>query len=251
MSPSREPVVVAHRGSRYLWPENTMTAFAGAIAMGAQQVETDLRVTSDGTVVCIHDPTIDRTTDGSGRVAHMDFAAISRLDAGFRHKGPDGFAHRDSDVRIPALAELASSYPDLELVLDIKAAEVIPGLLGLFAAHNLYERAVVGSFRESWLRDIRQLSGGRIRTSIGARGARRWLAASGRRPMADALHLPLQYMGVRVVDERLISAAGRSEVPIYVWTVNQPAEMRRLIDLGVTGIITDRPDLARSLEVVS
>ncbi len=248
MRPSPVPVVVAHRGSRYLWPENTMEAFAGAVGMGASQVETDLRVTSDGIVICLHDATVDRTTDGSGRVARLDSAHVGRLDAGFRHRGPDGFTHRGQGVVVPTLAELVSSFPDLELVLDVKTGAVIPGLLRLFAAHDLYHRAVVGSFRESWLREIRRLSGGRIRTSVGARAAGRWMSSSHLRPLGDVLHIPLQYMGVRVFDRRLMAAAGRRGVPVFVWTVNQPAEMRRLIDLGVTGIVTDRPDLARSLQ---
>lgn len=221
-----------------------MTAFAGAVATGAQQVETDVRVTSDGVVVCIHDATVDRTTDGSARVADLDFTRISRLDAGFRHRGPDGFSHRGDSVGVPALAELITSFPDLELVLDVKTPAVIPGLLGLFASHNLYDRAVVGSFRESWLRDIRRMSGGRIRTSVGAGALRRLLAAPRRRPPAHALHVPMQYMGVRVVDDRFMHSARRAGLPVYVWTVNQPAEMRRLMSLGVTGIVTDRPDLA-------
>ncbi len=251
MISSPAPVVVAHRGSRYLWPENTMAAFAGAVATGAQQVETDLRVTSDGVVVCIHDATVDRTTDGSGRVADLDFARVSRLDAGFRHRGPDGYSHRGEGVGVPALAELVTSFPDLELVLDVKTPAVIPGLLGLFASHDLYDRAVVGSFRESWLRDVRRMSGGRIRTSVGAGAVRRWLATPRRRPPTHALHVPLQYMGVRVVDDRLLDSARQAGVPVYVWTVNQPTEMRRLVGLGVTGIVTDRPDLARALQVAS
>ncbi len=228
-----------------------MPAFAGAAATGASQVETDLRVTADGVVVCIHDPTVDRTTDGSGRVSDLEFAQITRLDAGFRHRGPDGFGHRGDGVVVPALAELASSFPDLELVLDVKTRSVIPGLLGLFASQNLYDRAVVGSFRESWLRDIRRMSGGRIRTSVGAGAVRGWLSAPRRRSPAHALHVPLQYMGVRVLDDRLLDSAARAGVPVYVWTVNQPAEMRRLVELGVTGIVTDRPDLARSLRAAS
>lgn len=251
MTSSPAPVVVAHRGSRFLWPENTMAAFAGAVATGAQQVETDLRVTSDGVVVCIHDTTVDRTTDGSGHVSQLDFARISRLDAGSRHRGPEGFSHRGEGLAVPALAELVTSFPALELVLDIKTPAVIPGLVGIFASHKLYDRAVVGSFRESWLRDIRRMSGGRIRTSVGAGAVRRWLAAPKRRPAPHALHVPLQYMGVRVVDDRLLDSARRAGVPVYVWTVNQPSEMRRLMGLGVTGIVTDRPDLARSLQVAS
>src|SRR5690554_3867879 len=109
------PAVVAHRGSRYFWPENTMVAFEGAVATGVTHIETDLRVTADGVVVCHHDRTVDRTTDGSGPVDAMTFDELDRLDAGYRHRGDEGFPHRGSGVRVPALEELRSEEHTSEL----------------------------------------------------------------------------------------------------------------------------------------
>lgn len=251
MQAPSSPVVVAHRGSRYLWPENTMVSFEGAISAGATHIETDLRMTADRVVVCLHDPMLDRTTDSSGPVAAATHAELSRLDAGYRHRGSGGFEFRGQGVRVPTLAELATSFPDVELILDVKSAAVLPGLLGLFAAHDLYDRAVVGSFRDRWLDDVQRMSGGRIRTSTGTRRTRDWIIASraGRRPsgFASSLHVPVQFRGVPVVDQRLVASARRHGVPVYVWTVNQPEEMRRLARLGVSGLITDRVDIAVSL----
>lgn len=248
MSLPKAPVVVAHRGSRYLWPENTMVAFEGAVAAGATHIETDLRMTSDGVVMCLHDAMVDRTTNGSGPVAAKTYRELSNLDAGYGHRGLDGYTHRDTGVRVPSLSELASCFPDVELVLDIKSASVLPGLLGVFAAHDLYDRTVVGSFRDRWLDDLHRMSGGRIRTSTGTRRTRDWIIASrsGRRPASTAsfLAVPTHFRGVTVVDDRLVSSARSHGVPVYVWTVNRPEEMRRLAGIGVEGLITDRPDLA-------
>lgn len=229
-----------------------MVAFEGAVATGVTHVETDLRVTADGVVVCHHDRTVDRTTDGSGPVDAMTFDELDRLDAGYRHRGDEGFPHRGSGVRVPALEELLTSFPDLQLVLEVKDGSVVPGLLQLFETHDLYDRAVVGSFRERWLDEIRRASSGRVRTSTGTRGTRDWIVAAraGTRPRtrAAALHVPVRFRGIPVVDRRLIETARRQAVPVYVWTVNDPREMQRLADLGVDGLITDRPDLARRME---
>nr|PZN35517.1 MAG: hypothetical protein DIU67_03115 [Actinomycetota bacterium] len=245
------PVVVAHRGSRYLWPENTMVAFEGAVRAGATHIETDLRVTADGVVVCLHDPAVDRTTEGHGLVHSMEFARIRSLDAGYRHRGVGGFPYRGAGVKVPALEELVTSFPDVQLILEMKTGAVIPGLLRLFATYDLYDRAVVGSFGDRWLDEVRRASGGRIRTSTGLRATRRWVVAArtGRRPPRDAavLHVPVGFRGVPVVDGRLVSLAHALEVPVFVWTVNRPDEMRTLAGLGVDGLITDRPDLALAM----
>lgn len=228
-----------------------MVAFEGAVATGVTHIETDLRATADGVVVCLHDPTVDRTTDGSGHVAALTFEELGRLDAGFRHRGDGGFPYRGVGAVVPALSELVTSFPDVQLVLEIKSSSVIPGLIGLFASHDLYERAVVGSFRERWLDEVRRASGGRIRTSTGTGRTRDWIIAArtGRDPRVPvaALHVPLRFRGVPVVDERLVATAHRHGVPVHVWTVNRLEEMRMLTTLGVDGLITDRPDLARSL----
>lgn len=243
----RGPVVIAHRGSRFLWPENTMEAFAGAVALGVRHLETDVRITADGVVVCLHDATVDRTTDGAGPVGSLSFREVAALDAGFRHRSSAGFSHRGRGIRVPALEELVTSFPDVELVIDLKTPTAIEPLLGLFRSHRLHERAIVGSFCDRWLVELKRRSGGIIRTSTGARSTRRWLLASRlglRPPRSDSLYVPLQLRGVPVVDTRLLEVARSFGVPVNVWTVNREDELERLARMGVDGLITDRPDLA-------
>ncbi|MGH8916182.1 MAG: glycerophosphodiester phosphodiesterase family protein, partial [Acidimicrobiia bacterium] len=102
----RPPVAIAHRGSRLLWPENTMEAFSRAVSLGFRHVETDIRLTADGVLVCIHDPTVDRTTEGTGPVSGFDYESLSALDAGFRHGGAGGHRFRGKGIRVPTLEEV-------------------------------------------------------------------------------------------------------------------------------------------------
>ncbi|NNC93569.1 MAG: glycerophosphodiester phosphodiesterase, partial [Acidimicrobiia bacterium] len=111
------PFAVAHRGSRLLWPENTMTAFQGAVDLGYQYLETDLHRTRDGVLVAFHDDTLDRTTDGTGRVAARSWEELSTLDAAFHFAPHQGYPLRGSGVRVPSLEEIFESFPAIRLIL--------------------------------------------------------------------------------------------------------------------------------------
>jgi glycerophosphoryl diester phosphodiesterase len=243
------PVAIAHRGSRLLWPENTMEAFSGAYSLGFRHLETDLHLTADGALVCIHDHTVDRTTDGTGPVSSFTLAELSRLDAGFRH-GP-GFDFRASDAAIPTLEELVTTFPDAGVVVDLKIDGLSGPLADLIDRLNLHERLIVGSFHDSRLAEFRVESRGRVKTSVGSASTRAWLIASrmGRAPRneASALQLPRRSRGLRVVDKRLIETAHRHGVQVHVWTINRPDEMNELLDMGVDGLVTDRPDLLKQV----
>ncbi len=247
----RPKVAIAHRGSRQLWPENTMEAFAGAVGLGFRHIETDLHVTADGVVVCIHDPDVDRTTSGSGPVASYRHAELARLDAGHWHRGADGHEFRGRGLGVPTLEEAVLSFPDVSFVVDLKTEAAIEPLARLVEKLDLAGRLIVGSFSDARLAGFRATSGGRVPTSTGAVAARNWLLASrlGRAVpgAASALQLPRTSRGLRVVDRRLVDAAHARGLQVHVWTVNQPAEMHDLLDIGVDGLITDRPDLLRSV----
>jgi glycerophosphoryl diester phosphodiesterase len=243
------PVAIAHRGSRLLWPENTMAAFSSAYSLGFRHLETDLHLTSDGVLVCIHDHTVDRTTDGTGPVASFTLAELSNLDAGFRH-GP-GFDFRAGDATVPSLEELVTSFPDAGIVVDLKIDGLSRPLVDLIDRLDLHERLIVGSFHDSRLAEFRAASGGRVKTSVGSASTRAWLLSSrvGRAPSSEAaaLQLPRRSRGLRVVDRRLIETAHRRGVQVHVWTINVPDEMNELLDMGVDGLVTDRPDLLKQV----
>jgi glycerophosphoryl diester phosphodiesterase len=246
-------VAIAHRGSRELWPENTMEAFSAAFDLGFRHLETDLRLTGDGVLVCIHDPTVDRTTEASGPISGFDHSALTRLDAGYRHVGVEGHEFRGRGVRIPTLEEAVLSFPDAAFIVDLKEERVIEPLAVMIDRLGLHDRVIVGSFSDARLAAFRRVSQGRVPTSTGSRASRNWLMASrlgrGVRSEAAALQLPRRSRGVRVVDRRLVETAHLRGLQVHVWTVNDPAEMTELLDLGVDGLITDRPDLLKQVLV--
>lgn len=244
-------MAIAHRGSRVLWPENTETSFQGAFELGYRHFETDLHLTADGRLVCFHDPTVDRTTNSSGRVEHLTLAELQALDAGYRHATTDGFTFRDGGAKVPTLEWLLTTYPSISVVLDMKCDGLARPLAQLIHDLGAHDRLIVGSFVEARLAEFRQVMNGTVATSSGPTLARLWVLASrvGRGAGGDmaALQLPTHLRGVRVIDERLVSVAHRAGLQVHAWTVNHPSEMTRLLDIGVDGLITDRPDLLKDL----
>jgi len=248
------PAAIAHRGSRLLWPENTMEAFAGAVAMGYRRMETDLHITGDGAVVCLHDHTVDRTTNGTGDVSSHTLAELQAFDAGYRHRGREGFVFRGRGIHVPALEEALTAFPDVNWVVDLKVdglAEALAALLNRLGAH---ERLIAGSFEDRRLDELRDATGGRVAVSAGRALACRWFLASrvgrGVRCGASALLLPARMRGVKIVDCRLVAAAHSAGLPVHVWTVNNPDEMEDLLEMGVDGLVTDRPDVLKQLLIV-
>jgi glycerophosphoryl diester phosphodiesterase len=228
-----------------------MEAFSGAVGLGFRHVETDLRVTRDGVLVCLHDPTVDRTTDGSGPVTDLTFEELSRLDAGYRHMGVDGRVFRGRGIRVPTLESVLLTYPDVSFVVDLKTENLVGPLTELIERLGLHERLIVGSFSDRRLEEFREASAGRVATSTGSTAARSWLMASrvGRGVIGEAaaLQLPRHSRGLRVVDRRLIESAHAHGLQVHVWTVNRRSEMAELLDLGADGIITDRPDVLKEV----
>jgi len=259
------PLAFAHRGGSLLWPENTMTAFRGAVEMGYRYLETDLHATRDGALVFIHDDTLERTTDGSGPVWEHTLAELKRFDAGY-HFSPDGgrtYPYRGQGVTVPTLEEVVEAFPEVRLNVEIKQAclsgrqeqpSAVAAVADFIEKRGLQDRLLVASFRDRVVREFRSASGGAVATSAAQGEARRfWLASRLRlerllRVPYDALQVPVRYGSRTVVDRRLVEAAHRRGLQVHVWTVDEPEDMRRLLGLGVDGLMSDRPDLL--LEVV-
>jgi glycerophosphoryl diester phosphodiesterase len=244
------PFAIAHRGSRILWPENTMVAFQGAVDLGYHWLETDLHATSDDVVVCLHDHTLDRTTNATGPVSALTFDQVRSVDAGFRHDPTAGFPFRGAGAAVPSLEEVVTAFPDARVVADLKEDGVERPLAELVARLDLWDRLIVGSFSDARLRLFRRLTEDRVATSTGQRATfLRWAATRARLrpPAAAALQVPIHYGRLRVVTERAVAAHRRAGSQVHVWTVNDQAAMEELLDWGVDGIITDRPDLLRSV----
>ena len=230
-----------------MWPENTMLAFSAAVEIGARHIETDVRVSADGVVHCIHDASVDRTTNASGPFSQYTSQEIAALDAGFGHATAEGYPFRSVGARIPTFEELASSFSNVQVVVELKEDAVVEPMANLVRTLDIGERLIVGSFSDARLARFRELTDGAVPTSVGSTRARSWLLASrvgqSLSGPGSALQLPLQRRGVRVVDRKLVAAAHDRGLQVHVWTINEPDRMQELIEIGVDGIVTDRIDL--------
>ena len=244
--------VIAHRGSRLLWPENTMLAFESAAALGVDLIETDIRLSSDGILHCFHDALLERTTDGQGAFADRTAVDLAAFDAGYRHDPYKNFPFRATGATIPRFESVLDAFPGLGFVVDLKAPATEEALADLLDRRpELGDRLIVGSFTSARLERFRALTSGIVATSTGPLETTQVLAATrigaSRNPFGlatRALQIPVSWYGLPVVTNELLELAHRFDRLVQVWTINEPTEMRRLWDLGVDGIISDRPDLA-------
>ena len=246
------PANLAHRGASARAPENTLEAFRLGVEAGAGGLELDVHMTLDWEIVVIHDSTVDRTTNGSGAVARMTLDEIQALDAGYRFS-PDGgstYPYRGRGLRVPRLAEVYEEFPDSLVNIEIKEARpgVEEAVLEVIREAGAAGRTLLASNRHGVVRRFRRISGGRIRTAASRREIMRFYLLSRLRlerlyhPAYDALQVPLEYRGTRVVTPRFLEAAHNRGVRVDVWTINDPDQMRRLLDLGADGVMTDRPE---------
>lgn len=243
--------IVAHRGGARLWPENSLTAFRGALALGVDDLELDVHLTADGEVVVVHDPTLDRTTTGQGPVAARRLADL----AGVRLRQAGGDA---TDERLPALAQvldLLAPAAAAGLLLEIKVGvEGLrhPGIeervLALVRDRGLAPRVQVMAFEEAAVARVRALDPS-IRTVllIGRRDAPRLGGPVKGASRAARLGAAGVGMDHRLVNAEVVAAARAAGLALGAWTVNDEPAIRRMLDLGVDSITSDRPDLALRL----
>ncbi len=253
---TRRPLVIAHRGGAGLWPENTMFAFERARHSGVDVIETDVHETADGVLIVIHDPTLERTTDGTGRVNAMTLAEIKKLDAAFRFSTDGGktFPLRGSGITIPTLQEVFSAFPEMRFNIEPKQNAPSPAklLCRVIREHGMADRVVVGSFRQSTLDEFRRECP-EVATSGSPTEVSKFLAmykaglANSYSPTMQALQVPEYAGGLQVLTEGFVAAAHARNLQVHAWTVNETSDMRRLLELGVDGIMTDYPDRLMSL----
>jgi glycerophosphoryl diester phosphodiesterase len=215
-----------------------MEAFAAAVALGYRWVETDAHVTSDGVVVAFHDDRLDRVTDRTGLVGDLPWAEVSA-------------ARIDGRAPIPRLDELLATWPDLRVNIDPKHDEVVDPLADLLERTGALDRVCIGSFSDRRLDRLRSRFGARLCTSMGPRQIAALRLASVGLPIrpgrADCVQVPVATKGVPIVDRRFIRRCHAASLAVHVWTIDDAAEMDRLLDLGVDGIMTDRPQVLRSV----
>ncbi len=241
------PIRFAHRGSRVLWPENTMYAFSKAVEdLHYHYLEIDVRLTSDHIPVVFHDTKLDRTTSGTGKVAEHTLAEIKALDAAHHFDPENDYPLRGTGVGISTLEELYGTWPDVRLNIDLKDPAEEWAVAEVIRAFDAEHRTLIGSFNDRRIARFRRITRGRVAVSAGpTASASMYIASRTGRTIhrkVQAYQLPFDYRGTRI-DDKLIGAVHRAGAHIHLWTVNDPDDMRRFIDMGVDGIVTDRPDL--------
>lgn len=238
------PRAFVHRGwhaGDLLGMENSLPAFQRAVAEGYHYLETDVHATRDGVVVVHHDPMLDRTTDTAGVIGEMPWESVRRAKIGGR-------------VPVNRLEEILEELPDALFNIDVKAEAAIEPLVSVLRRTNSFHRVCVASFSESRLVKVRMRAGEGLLTSMGIGAiARLWAAGRLPRPLfrraryQKIAQVPVRHGRITVVDRKLIAAARERGIEVHVWTVDDPARMHELLDLGVDGLMTDRPDVLKNV----
>ena len=252
------PIVFGHRGASGDAPENTLVAFERALADGADVLETDVHVTRDGEVVVAHDADVARTTDGAGRIAELRFRELAALDAGHRFSPDGGKTHpyRGKGVRIPALREVFRRLPAARFNVEVKVNDprLVEAVVRLVAEHERERLTLLAAEKDDTMAAVRaELARRGVAAAVGASvgdvlGFVRAAIGDGKPPAEPmALQIPPQFAGRPLVTRELVEFAHRHDVQVHVWTINDEAEMRRLLAEGVDGVMSDFPGRLRAV----
>jgi glycerophosphoryl diester phosphodiesterase len=238
------PRAFAHRGwhvGELAGMENSLAAFRRAVAEGYHYLETDVHATRDGVVVVMHDPTLDRTTDRSGEIRRLDWRMVRKARVNGREP-------------VCRLADLLEELPDARLNIDVKADSAVGPVFDLLRRTSAWHRVCLASFSEWRLRWLRKAAGSRLLTSMASASvaALRLRSLCPVPPITapiigELAQLPVRWCGIPVMDRALLQYAHRRGWEVHVWTVNRATEMHALLDLGVDGLVTDRPDVLRDV----
>jgi glycerophosphoryl diester phosphodiesterase len=233
------PIAFAHRGDHRTeaTPENSMAAFAAAVALGYRWLETDVHATADGVLVAFHDDHLDRVTDRTGAIGELRWQQVR--EAKMANGEPP-----------PLLEDLLGAWPDVRVNVDAKHDAAVEPLVAVLDRTAAHDRVCLAAFSDRRLTQLRALTGGRVCTALGPREVAKLKAASLGAPARFAgacAQVPLRQGPIALVDRRFVNAAHRRGLRVHLWTIDDAAEMGRLLDLGVDGIMTDRPDLLRDV----
>lgn len=251
------PLVIAHRAGDLIAPGNSMTAIEKSAELGVDLIELDIHITKDGHLVLMHDPSVDRTTDGSGLVAELTLEEFQMLDAGFHFMDLNGeYSFRGLGVYKPTLEEVFQEYPDMHYMLEIKHTNP-PQLYGdiafklweLIQEYEMEDKVLVSSFDQEIIDEFNEYAQGEVALGTGEQSAFNFIITNKLwvrnlfKPNGHAIQLPVKNKYFDFFTEEVIEGAHRLGMDVHYWTINDEETMRELIDAGADGIITDRPDL--------
>jgi glycerophosphoryl diester phosphodiesterase len=216
-----------------------MVAFEAAVALGYRYVETDVHATADGVLLAFHDHTLDRVTDLTGEIETLPYSTVRNARVGTEP--------------IPLLEEVLGEWPDLRVHIDAKHAPAVAPLVAAIDRTAAHDRVCIGAFSDRRVAALRRLGRGRICTWMG-RGEILALRAAGfgiptPRSPAGCTQVPVRQGRLLLLDSRFVEGAHRRGVAVHAWTINDRDEMGRLLDLGVDGILSDRPTLLKEVFV--
>lgn len=254
---SDETLVIAHRGGLDHAPENTLEAFRHSQTIGVDILEYDVFITADGELVVIHDETVDRTTNGSGRVNDLTLEAVQALDAAYHFENEQGEnSYRGKGVYIPTVEEVFQEFGSKRQLIELKATNdsdqyeaMIQEMWRLIKAYDMHDTVLIASFDHEINLRFNEVSGGTVAIGAGEQETRQFVTLHKAflnalyQPTADAFQLPTEQEGFNLADWKLIRGAENRGMAVYYWTINDEETMLELMDLGAHGIMTDNPEL--------
>lgn len=246
------PLVIAHQGGDGVWPGETMFAFQNAVELGVDVLEMDIHITKDGVLILMHDETVDRTTDGTGEIESMTLAELKELDAGYDWSLDDGvtFPYRGKGLQVAALEEVFAAFPDMRMTIEIKKtnASMAKPFCDLIREYNMQDKVLVASFHDERLKEFRAecpevaTSSAKNETTVFVLMTKGFIGGF-YSPKFYSLQVPEESGGITVMTESFVRAAHARNLAVEPWTINDAETMRKFIEWGVDGIITDRPDI--------
>ena len=248
------PLVMAHADDtgQGLWPGNTMVYLEGIADLGVDVLEMDAHMTADGHVVLMHDNMVDRTTNGTGLVSDMTLEEIRALEVGdnWSSDGGETYPYAGAGLQVPTVEEVFQRFPGYPMVIEIKQEE--PSMAGAFCElireYGMSNKVLVPSFSDRAIGEFRETcpevataaSSGEVRSFVIANFL---LATNVLEPAYNAFQVPEDSDGIPIVIPHFVDSAQDHNLQVHVWTINDPDDMQRLVDMGVDGIMTDRPDI--------
>ncbi len=241
------PRIFAHRGDSGAFPENTLPAFRAAARLGAPYIELDVHMTRDGEIVVFHDPELERITGREGLLKELTLSQLQALDAGYHFARDGGHPFRGAGIRIPTLREVLSELRSEFFVIEVKQVtpSVTAATLDIIHSTGMSRRVLIASEHQEPLAEVRRLAPG-VPTNFAAAEVAMFVAAMQTRdahyaPPGNALQIPPAARGARLATPELVAAAHACGIEVHVWTINEPSQMRELLQMGVDGIMSDYP----------
>jgi glycerophosphoryl diester phosphodiesterase len=245
------PMVIAHQGGDGLRPGNTMLAFVHADQLGVDALEMDVHATRDAVLVLMHDEAVDRTTDGSGLLREMLYDRVQSLDAAYHWPIGREPLYRGKGVKVPSLAKVFERFPGQRFNIEIKQSEpsITEPLCTMIRQYNLAGQTLVASFHGATLNEFR-----RTCPEVATSGTQSEITAfllfnlvglsNLHHPRALALQVPVERYGIQLTSSDRVAAARAMNLHVDAWTLNDETSIAQAFERGVTGIITDHPDIA-------